>query len=1622
MFEVGNIAARLSGIFSDDGFKKFNRAYDDSSVKAKKPVDAKLGATVDDAGFVSASAKVAAYGASRAQAHLSVEDRDANLKILQLQGAITILEHQIEEDRSIHIDTGAAEAKLLLLKNRLGALNRELAEGQLRREVGTLGLALEDLGLKAEEAGTGGSGGGGGISSLAGSIGPLGMAAAAASPVILGLGGALASLVGSAGAAAGGAGALGTGVIGSLSVGLLSIVGVAKPMATEFKNVNKAMDTYTQTVSKFGPKSTQAAAAQKDLNQQIKANGGPQIEQIIKRVDRLGEAWKKVTRPGQRALAGLINTGVTNAQEILPSVGKDVNQNVSAFADAAAKGIKELRQGGLLDILASLSHTFQRDIGPAIDAVSKLLLGFGNIARATGPYVDKLVGGIDGLATRFFNATKNTEGLHKTLSGLMGQLGSWVGLFAALGRVLFTFFSGGAAQGKGMVDTVTSLLNRWNDWMKSISGSKAMQSFFKDARELTSAFFHVLAPLIGAIGILLRTSMPAFTTAFKILRPIAEAIFVVISDLSSLLGGKVVRGLLAVAAAWGLWTGAVAAFGLIMAANPVTLIIAAIAALGIGLMEAWKHSETFRKVVTAVFDAVLSTAKGLAAGFLDMISVFLHGIGSMIGMAEKIPGVGKKFHGLHDEIDAATGKIDSWRDSLRNADTQHGRTSGSLDALAGSAVNASTITGKALKSMGDDLNTLLKGTGAKAINFTFSKPLTADLRHGGAGSQQASAPGRYRGGPVGGNSTADDHMVVDLKTGQPKALISGTEGILTSSQMGEVNNALAFASMFGESRFGGLNDLWGGMTMPHYATGGALERANSLDRMHLPYIWGGHHGDRGAIQNPRPGLDCSSTVSYVLGIPPRVSGQFRNFGSPGKGPITIYANDGHVFMSLFGRGFGTSHENPDGGPGWLSYNERPGFTVRSVGANWAGVGDVNTPHIKGPAGALRTAAQAAINRAGRAANSYVNTAMGSLDNPAGQPLNEPLSASVSAVNHVFPLHHTGTPGTMLSSSTVQAIANAKGFTPALAADQIAHGESNRMPGIVEWPPEADGAQGIGLMQMTTGHVDPPVVSLINRLGGWGQMRNPVKNMEAASLLKRIGGLGRWHGTRYLTAAVRGGRLRRFAGGGPLARAASTRPAPHRAAPRGSQINLNNLSKWAGLPGIPDLSALDASIEGLQSTYNAQNQYSTLIDGQITPADMNPLIRIRESIVGTLQQESVAIGTARPQLAGSLADRRRAQGDVERAKRQTDTQIARLKQGLKAETRRLATTRHTRSAEVMKAAETLAQQTGKLTNAQSDNVDRIHTVDSSYQSRLSNLRSQLAAVPKGTGYNNSNDKRRTALHAQITALEGKRTTALKGLSSHGAAIRGQQAKLRAQVAAQRRKFASRGFDDAWAFQIRRWKVQDALDRLQAKSKELGASDRAIIKQEGQILSAQAALDTRATALPTTITQAIIDTLSLQQQAGVPLGGFGGLPAGDAAGIAAFLGLEAPTGGNVDGSIPLESSSTGAGLTADQQALLDQATTLKNIVASGNFINTASTSVLGPLNPSSIGAAAAPLTLSGTSSPGSASFAAGGSSGSPTIVFQSYVPPSPQQAHELAGYVTSGLGYQGLVGSPRQVLGV
>jgi cell wall-associated NlpC family hydrolase len=99
----------------------------------------------------------------------------------------------------------------------------------------------------------------------------------------------------------------------------------------------------------------------------------------------------------------------------------------------------------------------------------------------------------------------------------------------------------------------------------------------------------------------------------------------------------------------------------------------------------------------------------------------------------------------------------------------------------------------------------------------------------------------------------------------------------------------------------------------------------------FPYKWGGGHG---AWRDN--GYDCSGSVSFALAGAglldrPLTSGLFMGYGEPGPGRwITIYANEGHMFMVVAGLRFDTSGQGRAGTRWQEGVATTGGFAVRHV--------------------------------------------------------------------------------------------------------------------------------------------------------------------------------------------------------------------------------------------------------------------------------------------------------------------------------------------------------------------------------------------------------------------------------------------------------------------------------------------------------------------------------------------------------------------------------------------------------------------------------------------------------------------------------------------------------------------
>jgi TP901 family phage tail tape measure protein len=237
-----------------------------------------------------------------------------------------------------------------------------------------------------------------------------------------------------------------------------------------------------------------------------------------------------------------------------------------------------------------------------------------------------------------------------------------------------------------------------------------------------------------------------------------------LADGTALAAGKT----LVLAAAQGIATVATGALTLaqgaldvVLDANPITLVVIALVALGVGFYEAWEHSQTFRSIVLDTFSAVETAAKFMWSKVLEPYFNFI--IDLWLTVAEVI----------------VKGAADAF---------------GWVPGLGGKLKTAAA----AINSFKNDVNASMGGIRNKT--FTASVDFAAVANTGKKG-----LPGLAAGGPVRGPGTAtSDSVVIAASTG---------EHVWTAAEVQSAGGHGAVANMRGAAVAGAL---------PAFATGGPV--------------------------------------------------------------------------------------------------------------------------------------------------------------------------------------------------------------------------------------------------------------------------------------------------------------------------------------------------------------------------------------------------------------------------------------------------------------------------------------------------------------------------------------------------------------------------------------------------------------------------------------------------------------------------------------------------------------------------------------------------------------------------------------------------------------------------------
>lgn len=602
----------------------------------------------------------------RLEAQVTGDFTDFNLGVKELRAHLALMEFEVKVDADI-ADT-IAKMELLQAEIKKNPLNfkteadmakaratilafRELQQSNdieipVSLDVNEMEAQLAKIEARMESLGDGGGGGGGGgmrrkTKVLLASVTELGDEIAGVlqgglSVATQGLSSAFSALAGSGGAL--------VSVFAALGGGVTTLIIGFQGMGDAVKMVNSQMTAALAGGAAFNANSKEIQEAMKGL--------APAAKEVVLAFASFAPQLQAIKGITQQNLFSGIGDALRDLSKQLPALSTGFG-GMATSINTTFKGIIETISGmdikgifaGLTPVLDNLGEAVVNALG----AVEPFL-------KAAAPAAQLMTDALAGAAASLAEMVKAGQKSGKLTEFLMDgvkSLGDWLGLLGQVGKLLFTVFQAGKEGGDGFIRSLSNIVGQWNDWLNSLEGQKALDSFFESGKQLLSdlvplihgvaeAFDVMISPrtaasfsqLIADIGELLPflaemmglVSRVGITNVLAdLLVSISQAITPILpqlQELASALGSSLAGAVSAVSPVLGIVAEALGF--LAEALTPLAPMIVAVATA----WYAWKGISTAFAAVKTAIDGIGVAMKGLETSSLVMI-----GISAAVGIA-----------------------------------------------------------------------------------------------------------------------------------------------------------------------------------------------------------------------------------------------------------------------------------------------------------------------------------------------------------------------------------------------------------------------------------------------------------------------------------------------------------------------------------------------------------------------------------------------------------------------------------------------------------------------------------------------------------------------------------------------------------------------------------------------------------------------------------------------------------------------------------------------------------------------------------------------------------------------------------------------------------------------------
>lgn len=387
-----------------------------------------------------------------------------------------------------------------------------------------------------------------------------------------------------------------------------------------------------------------------------------------------GSVSDRFFEPINQSFEPLVNRYMPLANQQLPQIAQAMGATAAQFAKAATNGRLFKGVNMLLDSTSMAIAIGNENVSAMTDALGSLLqVSAGGLPRIATWFAEA-----SGKAADFINHAKDTGQLKQWLDQGLTTLKVLGQTFVNVGSIIFSVIKAANQSGGSLLITIRDITGQVAAFLKSAQGMSTLTTVFStlsaigaglrtglaavlpaiaQALAIIGPTFAQLAPVAGQFiaalapliphftqmaNLLLQLLIPALaalarfmtehTTTMKVVATVIGTVVLAMRAyaLAQAIGKAATIAATVATTAWtvitrgaaiasNIWAVAQWALNAAMAANPVGVVIIAIIALVAAIVLAWKHSETFRSIVMAVWNAIKVAIGAVADWFVKNV-------------------------------------------------------------------------------------------------------------------------------------------------------------------------------------------------------------------------------------------------------------------------------------------------------------------------------------------------------------------------------------------------------------------------------------------------------------------------------------------------------------------------------------------------------------------------------------------------------------------------------------------------------------------------------------------------------------------------------------------------------------------------------------------------------------------------------------------------------------------------------------------------------------------------------------------------------------------------------------------------------------------------------------------